>query len=81
MPPSSKAFIAAPGESTAEFDFIARRFMEGTQALGASNEKKRPQNLPEYKKKPRFPENSRRSHEKDDLAELRTSFGSRQLRR
>ena len=27
------ALIAAPGESTAESDFIARRFMEGTQAF------------------------------------------------
>jgi hypothetical protein len=41
MPVASKTLIAAPGESTAEFDFIARRFMEGTQAFVAINEKKR----------------------------------------
>jgi hypothetical protein len=72
IPAPSKALIAAPGESTAEFDFIARRFMEGTQAFVATNEKKKSLKLVRMQKKPRIPENSRRAYDTGDLAAFRT---------
>jgi hypothetical protein len=49
-----KARIAAPGESTAEFDAIARRFIKGTQAFAGTAGEKRallpPKSAAEQKK-------------------------------
>jgi hypothetical protein len=50
-PSSSEALIAAPGESNSRVRFIARRFVEGTQAFAGTNQKKMSLKLARVQKK------------------------------